>query len=53
MNDRSVLLRRAVVGALALTAWPALGQQAATEPQDTRTIDTIIVTAQKRVKSLH
>src|SRR5690606_4450783 len=52
MNDRSVLLRRAVVGALALTAWPALGQQTATESQDTRTIDTIIVTAQKREQSL-
>ncbi|MBM0108235.1 TonB-dependent receptor [Steroidobacter sp. S1-65] len=51
MNDRSVLLRRAVVGALALMTVPAFGQQA-TEPQDSRTIDTIIVTAQKREQSL-
>lgn len=52
MNDRSVLLRRAVVGALTLAAWPALSQQQASEPEDTRTIDTIIVTAQKREQSL-
>jgi iron complex outermembrane receptor protein len=53
MNDRSVLLRRAVVGALVMAAGPALGQQpASSEPQDSRTIDTIIVTAQKREQSL-
>ena len=52
MNDSSVLLRRAVVGALTLAAWPALGQQQAAESQETRTIDTIIVTAQKREQSL-
>lgn len=52
MNHRSVLLRRAVVGALALATLPAWGQQEASEPQDTRTIDTIIVTAQKREQSL-
>ena len=51
MNDRSVLLRRAVVGALALITAPAFGQEAS-EPQDSRTIDTIIVTAQKREQSL-
>lgn len=51
MKDRSVLLRRAVVGALALITVPAFGQQA-TDQQDTRTIDTIIVTAQKREQSL-
>jgi iron complex outermembrane receptor protein len=51
MNDRSVLLRRAVVGALALAVVPAWGQQAS-EQQETRTIDTIIVTAQKREQSL-
>ncbi|MBL8270646.1 TonB-dependent receptor [Steroidobacter sp.] len=51
MNDRSVLLRRAVVGALALAVLPAFGQQSS-EPQETRTIDTIIVTAQKREQSL-
>ncbi len=52
MKDRSVLLRRAVVGALALITVPAFGQQATEQPQDTRTIDTIIVTAQKREQSL-
>ena len=51
MNERSVLLRRAVVGALALVTLPAWSQQEA-EPQETRTIDTIIVTAQKREQSL-
>jgi iron complex outermembrane recepter protein len=51
MKDRSEQLRRAVVGALALISVPAFGQQA-TEPQETRTIDTIIVTAQKREQSL-
>ena len=51
MNDRSVLLRRAVVGALALMTAPAFGQEAQ-EPQESRTIDTIIVTAQKREQSL-
>lgn len=51
MKDRSEQLRRAVVGALALVTLPALGQQAA-EPQESRTIDTIIVTAQKREQSL-
>jgi iron complex outermembrane receptor protein len=51
MKDRSEQLRRAVIGALALITVPAFGQQA-TEPQETRTIDTIIVTAQKREQSL-
>ncbi|MFC4308644.1 TonB-dependent receptor [Steroidobacter flavus] len=51
MKDRSEQLRRAVVGALALVTLPALGQQAS-EPQESRTIDTIIVTAQKREQSL-
>lgn len=51
MNECSVLLRRAVVGALALATVPAFGQQA-TEPEESRTIDTIIVTAQKREQSL-
>ncbi|WP_129775213.1 TonB-dependent receptor [Peristeroidobacter soli] len=51
MKDRSERLRRAVVGALALVTLPALGQQAS-EPQESRTIDTIIVTAQKREQSL-
>src|SRR6187431_3077005 len=52
MKDRSPLLRRAVVGALALMTVPAFGQQATEQQQDTRTIDTIIVTAQKREQSL-
>src|SRR5687767_6229045 len=51
MNDRSVLLRRAVVGALALITVPAFGQETSA-PQESRTIDTIIVTAQKREQSL-
>lgn len=51
MKDRSEQLRRAVVGALALVAVPAFAQQTP-EPQETRTIDTIIVTAQKREQSL-
>ena len=52
MNDRSVLLRRAVIGALVLASVPALGQQTAQTEENTRTIDTIIVTAQKREQSL-
>jgi len=52
MKDRNVLLRRAVVGALALMTVPAFGQQATEQQQDSRTIDTIIVTAQKREQSL-
>ena len=52
MKDRSVLLRRAVVGALALMTVPAFGQQATEQQQESRTIDTIIVTAQKREQSL-
>lgn len=52
MNDRSALLRRAVVGALVLATMPALGQQTAQTDENTRTIDTIIVTAQKREQSL-
>jgi outer membrane receptor protein involved in Fe transport len=52
MKDRSEQLRRAVVGALALVTLPALGQQASEPQQESRTIDTIIVTAQKREQSL-
>jgi outer membrane receptor protein involved in Fe transport len=56
MNDRSVLLRRAVIGALACTTvWataPALGQQTTQTDENTRTVETIIVTAQKREQSL-
>jgi iron complex outermembrane recepter protein len=52
MNDRSVLLRRAVAGALVLASLPALSQQTTQTDENTRTIDTIIVTAQKREQSL-
>ncbi len=52
MNDRSVLLRRAVVSALVLATVPAFGQQSTETDENTRTIDTIIVTAQKREQSL-
>src|SRR5687767_14347978 len=52
MNDRSVLLRRAVIGALVLASTPALAQQPTQSDENTRTIDTIIVTAQKREQSL-
>lgn len=52
MNHRSVPLRRAVVGALALATVPALGQQAAPTSQQMRTIETITITAQKREQSL-
>jgi iron complex outermembrane recepter protein len=52
MNDRSVLLRRAVAGALVLASLPALGQQTTQTDENTRTVETIIVTAQKREQSL-
>jgi iron complex outermembrane receptor protein len=52
MNDRSVLLRRAVIGALVLASAPALGQQTTQTDENTRTVETIIVTAQKREQSL-
>ena len=56
MNDRSVLLRRAVMGTLALTITqaitPAFAQQSGESQPETRTIETIIVTAQKREQSL-
>lgn len=52
MNDRSVLLRRAVVGVLAFATSPVFGQQSTGNEENTRTIDTIIVTAQKREQSL-
>jgi iron complex outermembrane receptor protein len=53
MNDRSVLLRRAIAGALAwVTIAPAFAQQATQTDENTRTVETIIVTAQKREQSL-
>lgn len=48
---RSSLLRRAVLAALALSAWPAAGQGVGSS-NEARTIETIIVTAQKREQSL-
>ena len=41
MNDRSVLLRRAVIGALVLASAPALGQQTTPAEENTRTVETI------------
>ena len=53
MKDRSVPLRRAVLGALALTAAPAIAiaQQDTSRPE-LRAIETIVITAQKREESL-
>jgi len=51
MNVRSVPLRRAVIGILALTAAPAFAQQGTTRPE-LRAIETIVITAQKREESL-
>jgi outer membrane receptor protein involved in Fe transport len=51
MFDRSVPLRRAVVGALALSAAPAFAQQGTRAPE-LRTIETITITAQKREENL-
>ena len=41
MNDRSVMLRRAVIGALVLASAPALGQQTTQTDENTRTVETI------------
>jgi outer membrane receptor protein involved in Fe transport len=51
MNDRSVPLRRAVLGVLALTTAPAIAQQDTSRPE-LRAIETIVITAQKREESL-
>jgi outer membrane cobalamin receptor len=51
MDYRSVLLRRVVCAVLALSAQPARGQQEQSE-QSGRSIETIVVTAQKREQSL-
>jgi iron complex outermembrane receptor protein len=51
MDYRSVLLRRVVCAVLALSAQPARGQQEQSE-QSGRSIQTIVVTAQKREQSL-
>src|SRR5687767_308093 len=51
MNQRSVALRRAVVGALALASVPAFAQLAP-PTSEMRSIETIVITAQKREQSL-
>jgi outer membrane receptor protein involved in Fe transport len=51
MDHRSVLLRRVVCAVLALSPLPALAQQEQSE-QSGRSIETIVVTAQKREQSL-
>ena len=50
MSQSSVLLRRAVLATLALTALPAAAQE--TEQPGSRSIETIVVTAQTREQSL-
>lgn len=49
MNRHNPLLRRTVLGVLALSTLPAVAQET---PQPGRTIETIMVTAQKREQSL-
>jgi iron complex outermembrane receptor protein len=50
MIDRSVPLRRAVIGVLALSTAPAIAQDASRP--ELRAIETIVITAQKREESL-
>ena len=50
MSNRSAHLRQVVIATLAFAAAPSLAQQAT--PSDVRTIENIIVTAQKREQSL-
>lgn len=55
MKERSLNLRHAVIAALAMSAMPALpvaAQNAAATEENSRTIENIIVTAQKREQSL-
>lgn len=55
MKERSISLRHAVVAALAMSAMPALpvsAQGAAATEESSRTIEQIIVTAQKREQNL-
>lgn len=54
MNHQpNVLLRRAILAALALTASPLMAQEPAQQEQESaRTIETIVVTAQKREQNL-
>jgi len=51
MNECSVPLRRAILGALALATTPAIAQQAP-RTSELRSIETIVITAQKREESL-
>ena len=52
MSNRSAHLRQAVVATLAFAAAPAFAQQTAQNDEESRTIENIIVTAQKREQSL-
>jgi iron complex outermembrane receptor protein len=52
MNNRSALLRQAVIATLAFAAAPTFAQQTASSAEGGRTIENIIVTAQKREQSL-
>ncbi len=51
MNPSNLLLRRAVITALALSAIPAIAQETE-QTESSRSIETIVVTAQKREQSL-
>ncbi|MGH8179063.1 MAG: TonB-dependent receptor [Steroidobacter sp.] len=51
MNQSNLLLRRAVIAALALSALPAIAQKTE-QAESGRSIETIVVTAQKREQSL-
>src|SRR5262245_18277937 len=51
MKDRSALLRRTVITVLAMSALPAVAQQAQ-QGEGGRSIETIVVTAQKREQNL-
>jgi iron complex outermembrane receptor protein len=52
MTNRSALVRQAVITALAFAVAPAFAQQLAAADEGSRSIETIIVTAQKREQSL-
>jgi iron complex outermembrane recepter protein len=52
MNQPSLLLRRAVLVALALSAAPVTAQETEQTQESGRSIETIVVTAQKREQSL-
>ena len=52
MNQPSLLLRRAVLVALALSAAPVTAQETEQTQESGRSIETIVVTAQKRVQNL-